>query len=261
MNTSLSKAQRDALERQDARYLTLPLSQDLNAVQAHLRHTVRLLKDRQTSSPSARAVGHLNGLFDRSIPAAAEKHLACRQGCAHCCRQPVVVYAPEIFFLAAYIRNREGMAQKVLSAGALAEGRKTQIADWFECPLLEDNSCSVYSARPLSCHAFVSLDVNDCLSAFRYMQEPKIQSPQVYNDQRNACRMILLAAMRALRLPAHAYELNGGVLAAVLSKDNAEKRWLRGEDVLGSFKTLPPSIPEQIEIEIARMAQAAAAFI
>jgi Fe-S-cluster containining protein len=258
VSSNLSRAEREALERQDARFLVLPLQApaDQQAVLAHLRHTARLLRDRQASSPSARAVTHVNALFDRSIPEIAKKTLACRQGCAHCCHQPVIVYGPELFFLAAHIRGRAGMTEKLLIAADAGRGQARRKST--PCPLLEGDACTVYEARPLSCHAFVSQDVNDCISTFRYLKERTIRTPQIHNALRNICRMILLAAAKALGLPIHAYELNSVALAAILAQDNAEKRWLRGEDVLAEVAIIPPGIPPEIRAEIDRMAALAA---
>lgn len=253
MSGTLSQAERESLARQDARFLPpLQAVPDPNAMLVHARHTARLLKDQQATSPSARAVSHINALFDRSIPEAAKTLLACRQGCAHCCHQPVVVFAPELFFLAAHIRGRAGMAEKLLEAAAAGSDPVPEKS--AACPLLEDEACSAYAARPLSCHAFVSLDVNDCISTFRYLQEQKIRMPQVYNTLRNNCRMILLAASKGAGLPIHAYTLNRSSLAATLEQEHAEKRWLGGEDVLARLEILPPAIPPEIEAEINRMA-------
>src|SRR4051812_35642952 len=115
MSNRLSQAEREALERQDSRYLALPLqmSADRNAVLAHTRHAARLLRDREAASPSTRAVSHVNALFESSIFEDAKRMTACRQGCAHCCRQPVILYAPELFFLAAHIGGQDGMAEKL----------------------------------------------------------------------------------------------------------------------------------------------------
>lgn len=254
----LTHAQRQTLERQDARYSGLPVgipaAQD--AVMAHLRIMARLLKDRRFPSPCSRAVNYVNALYERSIPEAAKKGLACRQGCAHCCYQPVIVYAPELFLLAAHIRNQEGMVEKILQAAKTTPG--TQDKKYVACPLLEENACTAYAARPLSCHAFVSLDVNDCISAFRYLSAPKIHSPGAYNILRDMCRMMLWTAMKAAGHPVHGYELNSASLAAILNQDDAEKRWLRNEDVLAGLPIIPPDFPASVQAKVDRMSLAIA---
>lgn len=255
MSGRLSAAEREALARQDARLLhaqQMPPGRD--AMLAHARHAARLLKDHQAASPSARAITHINGLFDRSIPEPAKTTLACRQGCGHCCHQQVILYAPELFFLAAHIRGRAGMAEKLRGAAGSGYGQGKSAP----CPLLEDEACSVYDARPLACHAFVSLDVNDCISTFRYLKERQIRMPHGYDIMRNACRMILLAAAKGAGLPIHCYELGSSALGAILTQDHAEKRWLRGENVLGALEIMPPMIPPEIATQIDAMAAAIA---
>jgi len=115
MTSNLSAAARDALARQDAHYLplALPASPGWDQIAAHLRHTARLFQDTQAPSPSAAACAHINALFDRSVAAMPHAPLACKRGCAHCCRQPVLLYAPEAFFLAAQVRERPQMAARV----------------------------------------------------------------------------------------------------------------------------------------------------
>jgi len=248
----LSPAQRDALQRQDAHYLpqALSASPGWDQVAAHLRHTIRLLKDRQTSSPSARACGHINALFDRSVTIQPHALLACQQGCAHCCRQPVMLYAPEAFFLAAHVRNRPDMAQRVAQVAQSARQFPLGGNKGVECALLENNACALYVARPLSCHAFVSTNVNDCISLFRYFKETQIHQPDIFSTMRNLCRMLLLASLKAAGLPTRPYELNTAV-AAILAQDNAEKRWLRGEDVLAGVEPSAPPVPPEFEAMIA----------
>jgi Fe-S-cluster containining protein len=253
MSSSLSAAQRDALQRQDAQYLplALPDSPGWDQVAAHLRHTVKLLKDRQASSPSARACGHINALFDRSVTVPPHAPLACSRGCAHCCRQPVLLYAPEAFFLAAHVRNHPEMAERVLRVAQTARQFPLGGIKGVECPLLEDNACALYAARPLSCHVFVSMNVNDCISVFRYLKETQIHQPQSFGSMRNLCRLLLLASLKAVGLPTRAYELNTAV-ATILAQDNAEKRWLRGEDVLAGLDTTAPPVPPEFADMIAR---------
>jgi hypothetical protein len=246
MASRLSHAQREALERQDARLLPapLPMSPDQNALLPHMRHIARALKDRQTASPSSRALSHLTTLYDRSLPDAEVKRLACRRGCGHCCHQQVLVFAPELFFLAAQIRDREGMAESL----------RQQTGAAAKCPLLQNETCSAYAARPLNCHAFASVDVNTCISTFRYFSPQKILSPAIYGDLRDSCHAILLVAMQALDLPVHDYELNAHALATVLAQDHAEKRWLRGENILATVNTIPTGIPPDLQARIDRMA-------
>lgn len=240
-------AMRDALARQDALFIGGALIPgDPRSSEAHLRHTARLLGDRQTRSPSARVVSHLVALFERSVTPAQRGMLACRSGCSFCCRQPVAVTAPEAFFIAAQLYDRPdtAAAMAALAAAALDRTPDQKGVAWFACPLLDgEGGCSVYRARPLACHAQVSVDVADCRDGFGPGAKRTVMEPRGYTPLKDHCRMILLAAMRVHGLPLVFYEMNAAV-AAVQGIDNAEKRWLRGEAVFGDLRTITPLAPQ-----------------
>ena len=106
------------LAQQDAYYLLVPLELNgFSSAAAHVRHLVRLLRDRTLASPSAAAIAHVTKLYDRSVP--AHPAIVCKKGCSHCCRQRVFLTAPEAFFVARELgaqTDRQG-------AIALAAGR------------------------------------------------------------------------------------------------------------------------------------------
>lgn len=253
MPMRLSQTKRDALRRQDAALIGLPL--DLgpspHSMAAHLRLSARLLRDRNGPSPSAQLMRHLFALFDRTAPSAQAMRLACRTGCAHCCKQLVTVTAPEAFLVAAQLRGRPdretaaAAAARTLS-GLLGSGRWSGMR---ACTFLSDMSCSIYEARPFSCRGFVSRDVNAC--RIFEVSGKAVPMPNQYVDILNACRMILVAAIRLAGLKDQTFELNAAVTAA-LATDNAETRWLRGEPVFAGIET-GPAPPSDFESQIARM--------
>jgi hypothetical protein len=256
MNTPLSHAQRLALEKQDAFFLAepLPLGSDPRGMAAHLRHIIRLLANRASPSPCSSAVAYLNALFERSIPAEQRERLACRAGCAYCCHQVVQVYPAEAFFIAAQLHDRPEMRVAMHAAEHRLDDGHAKGKFWLPCPMLNDNICSIYEARPLNCHAFVSLDVRDCMGYLTpegAVEVSAIRAPQVHLSLRNIVKIMSLAAMRLVGLPTIAYEMNSAV-NAILAQDNAEKRWLAGEDVFCSAKAFP--ISSIAEAEVARMA-------
>src|SRR5437868_2248303 len=112
---ALSAAHRRVLAEQDARWLDLPLSSGGNPAQvaAHIRHLVKLISGGRRASAAA-AAGHWGRLYDSSIQKNFE--LACRQGCAHCCKQSVLIYAPEAFAIAAQMRERPEIAAAMRGA-------------------------------------------------------------------------------------------------------------------------------------------------
>ncbi len=245
----LSRPVLEALARQDAAFLPYGLNfSDSRSTEAHLRLTGRLLADRQTSSPSSRAVAHISELFERSIPAEVKNTLACRSGCSLCCHQPVVVTAAEAFFLAAVLQLRPDTQAAMEAAAVQARDLDHSAPNgaWFACPLLDaEGNCSVYRARPTPCRAYVSINLQDCRASYLVPGSATVKEPQGYSQVRDHCRVILLAAMQANGLPLYLYEMNAAVVTA-LKTPNAEKRWLRGENI---FSELPGIVPQNLQVQ------------
>jgi len=249
---NLSSAERSAIARQDAAFLSLPLRQgpEPHSMAAHLRQVIRLLKGKSVS-PCWEAVTYLTGLYDRSI--APHTGIACRKGCANCCVQTVLVTAAEAFALAAALGNRRDAIVATLNTSPprrLGEPR----VDWRPCVLLDAmNACSVYGSRPLACHSFVSFDLNCCIAYFDRHEDLTIYSPADDVQMSALCRMMLCAAHI---LTGHGvqqgYEL-GSALSAILAVPDAEARWAAGEDVLANVKA-GPQIPDHFAQKIADMA-------
>ena len=90
--------------------------------------------------------------------AAKPTQVACARGCAHCCNGWVSVTAPEILFAARQVRERgEALMSRVRAAA-----ETVQAYDMAErpnhpnpCPMLEDNACGLYEARPFACRMAV----------------------------------------------------------------------------------------------------------
>jgi hypothetical protein len=250
----LSVQERRQLEQQDLYFLPRPLTLGPQpfSMAAHLRHAVRLFRDMGAPSPSSAVVAYLVGLYDRSVPPRTD--IACRKGCDYCCCQPVLVSAPEAFFIAAQIREKAALRTAVAAAAQDVIGRSPDgpIKQWIRCPLLENQACAIYAARPLACHAFVSVKLEACLAAFVDHGPPDIPMPADNISLLYGCRMLLFAAQRLIGRPDHTYEMNQAV-TVVLATDKAEARWLAGEDLFAGLENKTP-IPPQFEREIAGMA-------
>lgn len=252
MTAALSAAQRRALAEQDARWLDLPLSggSDPAPVAAHIRHMARLLGSGRKASAAA-AASHWGRLYDRSLPQGF--HLACRQGCAHCCKQSVSVYAPEAFRIAQLVRDRDATVAAMRAAAEKLGGMKPgpDLVRWMSCPLLSDNLCTAYEARPLNCRAFVAIDLRECISAFVMMGKPAVRMPVPYTNLRTFCHMLMMASLRLAGKNSAVYEMNAAV-SRVLETPDAEERWRGGEDFFAGLEQEVPMAPE-IEAEIGRL--------
>ena len=253
----LQRAERRALQREDEKYLNQPLNlgPDPRSIAAHLRHVVHLLSNPAAVSPSADVMTHLGELYSRTVPKA---DLACRRGCASCCTQLVTVTAPEALWVAAQIRRKAAVVDRMRGADAKTHGLSMdeRLKSHIVCPLLENDACSIYAARPLGCRSFVSLNLQACLATFVRGADPQIPMPARHTDILYTCRILLYAALRLRRLKDAAYELNAAVLAA-LAYDNAEARWLAGEDIFAAVPEtggIPPNFEQAISQLVAHVA-------
>ena len=98
---------------------------------------------------------------------------SCRAGCGTCCSQHIVTNRLEMHALGQHIRRcltperLEALRLRVREWNRREEaGRDGAEAGIRLCPLLENERCSIYSARPLICRAhFASTDPAWCRAA------------------------------------------------------------------------------------------------
>jgi len=113
--------------------------------------------------------------FDRaydSAPGAARAAVACRAGCGTCCHVPVGVQAHEVLLAAEFIQARftGGDLEAVIARFAdhrtafAGRGLEERAALKIPCALLQDNSCSIYEARPEACRSHHSRNLDGCRS-------------------------------------------------------------------------------------------------
>ena len=220
---------------------------------AHIRYVVHALRSPTSKSPSAEAVAHVLAVHDRTVPKQAEKLLACRKGCSHCCSQMVVITAPEAFYVAGQLRGRPDAAAAIAEVARATGGLtlEQRLGRNIFCPLLSETICSIYAERPLGCRGFVSTSLDACIAAFVRGGPPDIPMPNDSISVLYACRMMLLAALRLAGLNDGVYEMNSAVAAALSAKD-AEARWLAGGDLFAGLQASPPP-PPQFEASIRQM--------
>jgi hypothetical protein len=251
MSDRLPRPQREALRRQDAPYLKQHLEwEDFRSVSAHVRHMVDLLRNKRSISPCTDAMAHMARLFDHTIshkvPVAAQKRIACKKGCSHCCVQPVAVSALEAFSVIRLIRDKPEIAGAMREAGQrIRQAPKDRRLFHMRCPMLVDQVCGIYEGRPLSCRNFASFNLNDCIVRFVMMGPSNVQFPAEHILVANGCRLILFASLGLIgrRDYLQTFEMKVA-LSALLDMDaDAEARWLAGENVLKDVDTLPASEP------------------
>ncbi|AKM82430.1 TPA: YkgJ family cysteine cluster protein [Candidatus Berkelbacteria bacterium] len=107
-------------------------------------------------------------------------HLACSEGCTHCCHQLVAASDVEWQLIEKYIaempvedrsillkKMKDGYTRWQDYLSSLPDSRRQSsrqntelmLEDWYgtyPCPFLNESSCGIYSVRPLLCRAFTS---------------------------------------------------------------------------------------------------------
>jgi hypothetical protein len=167
--------------------------------------------------------------------------IACRAGCGHCCHISVAAAPAEIFRLAEYIRKTFSKAARndlvVRLRAAAAMTRNERFAGRLPCPLLEDDSCSAYPARPLNCMGLESMDADAC----RRASHGEIPSIPIYMTRWTLYSRVLAGLVAGAVDAGRGHEqidLFPALLIA-LENDDAASRWLSGEPLFARCLWLP----------------------
>ncbi len=180
----------------------------------------------------------LTGAAKQLIPSSP---VACREGCAFCCRLRVVTTIPEVLQIAAAIQLWPSPQQSAVRARIEAHVAAMAGVDGIArritlttCPLLVDSRCSVYLIRPLSCRGWNSLDAEACEANDRdpsRMLQIEINMPQ---HQISAhVQQGMADGLKRAGLEHNRVEFMDALKLALVVPD-AEARWLAGESVFQS---------------------------
>jgi Fe-S-cluster containining protein len=113
---------------------------------------------------------------------------SCTQGCSWCCYQAVYAESHEFDFLKNWLKMnlrtealnkvREESKKKYNLTSKLSKEKRAQYK--HSCPLLVNNECSAYAARPIACRIYTSFDLKSC--EYEYLHpEDKDHYPQVFD--------------------------------------------------------------------------------
>lgn len=120
----------------------LPLLVERSVAEAHAE-TVQIATDYETK---VRATGGVS----------------CTRGCSHCCHYPVIISVWEGIQLYLWLSQNKMWTRKLREVFSATKDKTWDLAPeiWIlsqiPCPLLKDNECSAYEARPLFCRTVFS---------------------------------------------------------------------------------------------------------
>jgi hypothetical protein len=164
----------------------------------------------------------------------------CRSGCSFCCHQNVDVTIPEAILVALQLPNEADPRRAAVLAAAEAFrdiDADARIATGKPCPLLVDNRCSVYNARPITCRSLTSPDAARCQAAMQSVEAGNGPLPiEIYVVLRFLCmgeQGAILGIVSDLGLQADIVELTQTV-AAIVRDPTLIERWAAGEKVFAA---------------------------
>ena len=201
------------------------------AAMARLLHTMfeRAKQDRNIDPP----VKFLQSKVDATVQGFGRLPIACKKGCSHCCYIWVSASAPEVLFISKIVQLRGKLAiDRVRAAYQHTKDYDFDTRDQHPhpCPLLEQDTCSIYDSRPKACRLAASYDAAICARAYHNLSNEHIPTPALHLLSRTVYSVAMAAALRKANLPYHAYELNAALIRAI-DTDNAERTWLSGHDI------------------------------
>lgn len=234
MTERLSRSARRQILKDDEPWVGKPLVLTAigRALQANTRHLALMLRDTRARDRASQAAAFAAQLLDVTLNAQVKEPVACGKGCSHCCGTLITATIPEILRLARDIKGEKDIVKRVLDAAAMAKGlpQSAPNSARIVCPILEERLCARYVARPLVCRSLLSGSLAACIRIFEEDRPEGIPLVVPSAEIRAYVLLMLQAALRLAGLPHRHYELIQG-LAAALSRDDAEARWLAGEPV------------------------------
>jgi Fe-S-cluster containining protein len=236
------KAEIDALKRLGPRIDVTSRDPEPTAAFARTLHSkLETAKQEGNIDP---AVNLLLEKVESTIQAWGPLPIDCKKGCSHCCYVWVSATAPELLSIAKIVRARGNDAIAKVKAAHQA----TKDFDFdsrpehpHPCPLLEDNICSIYEARPKACRLAASGDAEICARSYHNITNEDIPTPALNLMARPVYAIALAIALKRADLPYESYEFNAGLVRA-LDEPDAEKRWLAGDNIFSGVMTDPADI-------------------
>lgn len=168
---------------------------------------------------------------------------ACHSGCSHCCHLRVVAYAHELVAIHSYVNSklsppkRLEIIERIRSQYEKVKGltEAEHFAVNVECPFLENNKCSIYPVRPMTCASYHSCSEAVCKQSY---EEPSNMSvsiplnPKVSIEQ-SIHFSVVTQVIKYNKDDAEKYELLLG-LDKLFQNPKAIQRWKNGRKMFKS---------------------------
>jgi Fe-S-cluster containining protein len=218
-----------------------PESTDPERVAALARLLHGMLIEAKTTGDIDPAVTLYHATITATVRGLSDIAIACTKGCSHCCHTWVSVYIPEALFIAKIIRRKgEAAIDQVRRGHQLTKDYDFDARDHhpIACPLLEQDLCSIYENRPMTCRMAASADAGVCGRTYHHLTNEDIPMPAMFMLGRTAYAVAMASGLRKANLPHYAYEFNAALTRALATED-AERRWLSGEDLFADIHRDP----------------------
>jgi Fe-S-cluster containining protein len=184
----------------------------------------------------------IDGLMDSFISRCGKegKNVDCRKGCSICCCQAVLALPYEILFLFDSIsKNLSGKEIQAVMERAYLRNEATKRMKVMEflnykspCPLLINDICIAYSARPMACRTYISSSREGCLKEYHNPADHDI-FPDLYEFTMRAGRMInegVCAFLAEKNILSSEWQIESMLITAFEIKDSFD-RWISGKNV------------------------------
>jgi hypothetical protein len=142
------------------------------------------------------------------------------------------------------VRRTESVRARVVDAAVRAKTTPQGLreARRIVCPILESNACSLYPHRPLICRSLLSTSLEACLKILVENRAAELPHADKSPLIRTCTAIMMKAALVLCGLPATHIELIQG-LEVALTQEDAEERWLRGEQLFASVPADKADLP------------------
>ena len=236
----MSRAERRRQEKADLKLIERGLDV-LSRNPAQIVSLMRVLSSFVEQARGEHSVDPLMEFFYANMQQAgrrlSEAPIACRKGCAHCCTTWVAASAPEVIFAAKVAAARAAAVSNAepLVAGKSFDARGTMVV---RCPMLEQDICQIYAARPLVCRTATSVDADLCRRAYLEKSGEDIPTPTAFVVLKTGYTIALHGALRHAGLHYTPHEFIGAVKNA-LDDPALEQEWLAGKDVFAGIPRDP----------------------